>query len=98
MKRRCKIDVIRTDVLLYCLEGFAESTFKSDVPYWSRGYSLDCWKEIVRIASKDRSEMGEIKDIADRFGRNKNSLAVLISKIRNGHIDVPQAFKSELRT
>lgn len=82
--------------MLWALGGFEEETPRKIKSSFTKGYSLDCWREIVRIAAKSTGSRGEITNLAIRFGCDRVGLRTTISQVRRGHRKPPQAFIREL--
>jgi hypothetical protein len=83
-----EIHLIRTDILLWILGGFVEPL--DEMPGdGSRFLSVAYVRELKRLASKPRCKQGEIKKIANRFGRSHKAAVLMIYRQRH-QIDVPR--------
>jgi hypothetical protein len=82
MMTNITLHVIRKDVLLLALGGFAEQQESSDlraIPEW-------VGRHILQIAAKPRAALGEVSELAERSGRSVKSLKVMISRARRGYV------------
>lgn len=85
--RRNEMHVIRTDVLLWALGGFAEPPAEAGR---FRALPTGLAREVAEIARRRRAQDNEIVDLAERWNWSRNSLSALISYARTGHRRVPE--------
>lgn len=71
-----ELHVVSTDVLLWTLGGFAEPS--EEMPH-DKFLPVAYVRELKRLALKPRCSRGEVKEIAERYGRSHNSAIAAIS-------------------
>lgn len=82
-----KLDIIRLDVLLFKLNGFANINFHLS----NKGYSLKLIQSLQKIAFKPRAKYREVQELADKYSKSSDSLRNMIYFIR--HKQEPKSWK-----
>jgi len=75
------LHIVRTDVLLWTLGGFAEPPKKAQGRTTIEPKLLD---ELRQVASRSKARHGELTNLARRFDRSNETLRVFVWKIRHG--------------
>jgi len=84
-----QLHVIRTDVLLHTLGGFAPSVMDTSEPraYREKHRLLEPWqiRSIVELAKRPmRAKTGEVAAFAELSGITRDSVSVMIWNVRHG--------------
>ena len=84
-----ELHIIRTDVLLWALEGFKDlSEIDSS---WDKAYPNWLCLAIQRIVKKPRASHNELKTLSEKAGGQPDrwSLAVMVCMLRKGQREIP---------
>lgn len=76
---RARLDVVRLDVLLHCLGGFAEPP---QDPPMVHALPEKLWRQLEALAALPKYPYGSVTLLAERWGRRPKALHVQIHYIR----------------